>query len=893
MAANGSTPVILGRDAELDRIRQLIDRVTAGTGDVLRIDGEPGIGKTALLEQLTTEAALRGCAVRGAAADRSYGPHALLERLDLPAGDPDAIRAAVEQRCDEAPLVLVIDDAHQADDALLQRLARLAEELPLLLVTAARPTRADGGSRVSATRITLPPLDRATSAQLAARLAGATGIGPRMRAQLQHTAGNPGLLGELVRTRHLEVVDGRAELVAAEPPHSSAESIIARLDFIDETTCELLRIAALLGSPFSVTELRAVSEQPMIELTGRLGEALRTGLLLESGPRLTFQHELVRQALRETTPTPLRVALHHQAAQALQSSGAPAERVGEQLLASVNLADAEFDDWGMNWLAEHARALAQHSPDCAEQLLTIAVGKLPRHDRRRAELRVSKVLALVQLNRPGQVRELAREMLAEEGEQSHAAELNWYLTWSLATLGLTGEATEVAEKALHTPGFERPWSARTQAVLGRALLAEDRFEDAYLAVERAADEARAANDPYALGLALHVRGSGLARQCDLTEAVVCLEEATAALGDAREHTDLRLQVLSDRMMLLFALGRSDEADRALHELLAIAESSATWNRLAAIRLSAAYHYFTVGRWDDATAELEAASELTAHMSEPDRSRLHGLSAMIAGQRDDNESFRGHLDRLGPASRGFPLVAEVMRAEIDGETELAVQLLTGFLHRGDRFATRYVFLPQLVRLAVEIGDTGTAAEANDACAQDASVGAVPNILAASQHCRGLLDRDPPALRAAIELYRKTNQTPKCARALEDLALLQAERGEQTAARKSYAEAVEIFQALGAAWDLRRIDSAMHAHGLQRPRKRKQRASTGWEALTNTERRIALLVGDGLANPEIAAALSSSRRTVEVHVSHVLSKLGARSRVEIAVEATKHREVEDSA
>jgi DNA-binding CsgD family transcriptional regulator len=61
---------------------------------------------------------------------------------------------------------------------------------------------------------------------------------------------------------------------------------------------------------------------------------------------------------------------------------------------------------------------------------------------------------------------------------------------------------------------------------------------------------------------------------------------------------------------------------------------------------------------------------------------------------------------------------------------------------------------------------------------------------------------------------------------------------------------------------------------------RRPATGWEALTPTERTVAGLVAQGLSNPDIAGRLHISRRTVETHVAHVLTKLSARSRVEVA-------------
>jgi DNA-binding CsgD family transcriptional regulator len=68
--------------------------------------------------------------------------------------------------------------------------------------------------------------------------------------------------------------------------------------------------------------------------------------------------------------------------------------------------------------------------------------------------------------------------------------------------------------------------------------------------------------------------------------------------------------------------------------------------------------------------------------------------------------------------------------------------------------------------------------------------------------------------------------------------------------------------------------------------RQRPKVGWEALTPTEEKIALLVAAGQSNPDIANQLFLSRRTVDSHVSHILAKLSAKSRVEIAL-AAEHR------
>ena len=91
-------------------------------------------------------------------------------------------------------------------------------------------------------------------------------------------------------------------------------------------------------------------------------------------------------------------------------------------------------------------------------------------------------------------------------------------------------------------------------------------------------------------------------------------------------------------------------------------------------------------------------------------------------------------------------------------------------------------------------------------------------------------------------------------------------------------------LGAAADVARLQAAFRVHGIRRgPHAKHRRARSGWDSLTSTEIKIATLVQEGLSNPEIAAKLLLSRRTVATHVSHILKKLDVHSRTDIARES----------
>jgi DNA-binding NarL/FixJ family response regulator len=91
---------------------------------------------------------------------------------------------------------------------------------------------------------------------------------------------------------------------------------------------------------------------------------------------------------------------------------------------------------------------------------------------------------------------------------------------------------------------------------------------------------------------------------------------------------------------------------------------------------------------------------------------------------------------------------------------------------------------------------------------------------------------------------------------------------------------VYDGLGAAWDARRATTRLRAHGVRlRAAAGGGHAASGPRSLTATERKVAGLVAEGLSNPDVAERLNLSRRTVESHVSRILAKLGAASRIEV--------------
>ena len=139
-------------------------------------------------------------------------------------------------------------------------------------------------------------------------------------------------------------------------------------------------------------------------------------------------------------------------------------------------------------------------------------------------------------------------------------------------------------------------------------------------------------------------------------------------------------------------------------------------------------------------------------------------------------------------------------------------------------------------------------------------------------------------AAADRYGDASRPLFTATALEAAAGELVAAGHRGQARAAFTRAVEIYASLGAAADVARLQATFRAHGIRRgPRSKHRQARSGWDSLTPAETKIAALVGEGLSNPEIAAKLLLSRRTVATHVSHILKKLDVHSRTDIAREA----------
>ena len=919
--------------------------VADGVGGVLLVVGEQGIGKSALLREALAGAGRLGCGVGWGVADelqQGFPLGVMVECLGAEgrravagggedgvgvtgggwghltgpvlAGDPvlagaERSLAVVDRLCAVSPMVVVVEDLQWADEASLmvwRRLGLAVGQLPLLVVGSLRqmPTReevarlARGVAASGGVVVELGPLAGAEVAELAGRLLGAA-PGRRLTGVLEQAGGNPLYVAELadalVRDGRVQVAEGVAELVG-EPggvrvPVSLAAAIGERLAGLTPEAVGVLRWAAVLGSEFSVTDLGLVTEWSAGRLAGVMEQALAAGVVAQTGPRLGFRHGLIRQALYEGVPESVREALHAQAARALAEAGAPVERVAAQLVAAPE-ADAE---WVWAWLAEAVGMLAYRAPRVAAELLQRAMDQVAEGDARREVLEAALVTVAFLLVLNEEVEQVAGPLLARTADPDRAAQVAWLLAYTQSRTGRPAEAAAVVEDALARSGISETWASRLRARQAMTMAVLGRWDRVAPLAEQALAGAERAGDRFAAGYALHALGFVAHHRRDHAAVLGHIDRALAVIGDDPQTTDLRLLLLANRAGMLRDQDRHDEAGAAIRQALDLAELAGT-PRLGVICTTAAEHYFEAGQWDDALAVLETAAGLRAADYIP--IFLHGQVALIAGHRDDQAMAEEHLaavrdqplDSAQHRAAAYCLLqARAQAAERAGRPEKAATVLAQCLQPefAEDMTDRYLLLPGLTRVALAVGDAVTAAAAAQAAADEAERGPMAARSAAADHCRGLVNGDPVPVLDAAAYYQLTGRPLARAQALEDAAVLLAGRGDLPAGRRAFSDAARLYADLGAAWDLRRADTRLRRYGIRRGRGgRRARSAQGWDALTPTETKIARLVAVGRSNPDIAAELFLSRNTVQTHVSHILSKLGAHSRAEIIRQSLQH-------
>lgn len=905
----------------------------AGRGTVLVLRGDPGIGKSALLAELARLAHAAGFALRTGRGDelaqaRPFGPLAQALGLLPGADDPDAARigrilsgqdeldhtglplagevrfrvldtvlALVDRDTACQPVAVVLDDLHWADEDTLRVVAALAERaatVPLLLAVGARrhpqgpvlfrTLRAldDLGART----LDLGPLAPAAMSSLVGDLVGGS-PGPRLGAEVERAGGNPFLAIELV-TAHssagaLVAEGGTVELALGRGGVPVGDAALRRLDHLRPETVELLRAASVLGRTFDLPVVAELVGRRGVAVAADVDEAQAAGILHTAGERLAFAHDLVWTAVYESLAPAVRATLHVEAARVLAAGHAEPFDVAAQVDRAAAGAGADT----VPWLVEGAHQVRVTAPATAAGFLARALTLLPPDDDRRRTVQARLAEALVFSGRHLDGLALAQQCLDDGADEGLRSTLGYLVGQALFLQGRLTEAAEQLDAGTRPGDPERAGALSDAALallLGGDLAAADEVAD------RALEAAREQGDVTVEAFVLAVTSWIRALEGDLPGGLTLGREAvTRADASGRIEAHRNVPYVFYAQVLLWA-------DRDADGRAAIDRATELGERLGLVwdvplrHLLRARAQHRGGEWDDAVAETMAGLSQSHDMGGSVADMwLWCLLARLAVARDQREETARALAQAELAAaqggQGLDQVAWVaaLLAERRGDVAEAVSTI-GLLWDGleERGLDYYVWdiAPDVVRLGLRADDrprVDRVLAALDAICERSPDSSAPMVAA---RCRGLADRDPESCLVALERLatRKAGARPV------ELALLQAEAADVLDAAGRPDEAGALREAARPVLD--RVGAVPYGvPGIQATSPSRSAATFGWDSLTTRELEVVTLLAESLSNAEIAERLHRSRRTVESHLSHVYTKLGLSSRVQLAVVAAE--------
>ncbi len=405
------------------------------------------------------------------------------------------LRRYLERRAAGDPLVLVFEDIHWAEPALLDIIEDLTQwsRAPLLVVCLARPEFLDGrpgwgGGKMNASAITLDPLTAEETRRLVAELLEVDALpDPLRREVLTRAEGNPLFVEEflrmLIEAGQIERRGGRwiapghvAPLVV---PPTLQGLIAARVDRGSPEVKRLLQHAAVIGRFFSANALAAIAERPFA--TDTLRDAARRDLLVEAdepgagGARLyRFKHVLIRDVVYAGVPKADRARLHDHYARWYEST------LGERSRESIEIIAQH---------AEQAFLLARElrAPETAE-LGRRAFDRL-RIAATQARKRVDLHAALALYERAAAIAEAIEVAPQEHAEAvGFAAISSWSLSISSDVVPKLDAAIEMARAVGPSEVLSRLLNARAMATRNESVERARAFHDEAIAVARASGD---------------------------------------------------------------------------------------------------------------------------------------------------------------------------------------------------------------------------------------------------------------------------------------------------------------------------------------------------------------------------------------------------------------------
>jgi DNA-binding CsgD family transcriptional regulator/Tfp pilus assembly protein PilF len=852
--------VLVEREGFLASLERLLEEALGGSGRLVFLGGEAGVGKTALAAALAEAAGgpvvRRGCCDIVTTAE-ALGPildalPELVAAVDLEAG-VSRLRLFLKVRgvLSESPMLLVLEDVHWADGATLDILRFLGRRLAgtrLMILATFRSEEVssdhpltvvmgDLATLPGVVRMQLPALSVAGVRQLLDDAGSALDAGD----VYQRTGGNPFYVTEVLAV-------GSGHL-----PATVRDAVLARVSRLSLAARKVAGAASVLGRRAEVGLLTAVSGQPL----AAVDECLNRGVLVAVDRRVGFRHELARLAVEGSLSQAQRAAAHARAlAQLVAGGSADHQRLAHHAAGSGDRAAVVYH---APLAAARAARLGAHR-EAADQLwLALRFHELP--DRQRATLLDQLSYECYLTDQVSQARASGLEALAIYDQEQDALSIGRSQRWLSRLSWLLGQNVDSERYAAAAVATLEPLEPSRELAMAYSNLAQLRMlaDDTVEAVRwgtKAIELARRLGDREAETHALNNVGTALCLASDVIEGRARLAQSLdlALTDDAHEHAARAYTNLGGTSV---ARRSFREADRQLQAGIAYCTDRDldTWR----LYMSAWLAHSLVEQGQYAAAEQYLADILRhPHLSPITRASALPVAGVLAARRGGDGT--GQLDEalLIAVHTGEPqrLVAvTTARAEaawIAGRiADVAAEI--------DRAWPNAVAHPQpwdLGELCWWLRLAGDDRRIPTPVAEPFALMLADRYRAAAGEWQEL--GCPLWAAYALAFSPKTQEAQQC---------------------------LDILDHLGAAAVRHAVLRARHARGLPVPRGPRPTSRANPAGLTAREVEVLGLLADGLSYAEVAERLILSEKTVGHHVSAVLRKLGEPTRARAVAAALR--------
>lgn len=919
------TFLLRGRAAETDVASEALSRASnAGEGGLILVLGSPGIGKTAVLETIVTQAVRRRFSVGAGKADEGdqiapmaplllalrSGKKPLLSNAefanltplrDHPVWMIDRIIAVLEERAMQSPVLVALDDVQWADRLTLSCLRIMPSRLagsPVVWLIAAR----DGSAHIEtlmearandsphAHIVRLPPLDDMSIEEIAGDRLG-THPNANVRQLLREAAGNPFLAVSLLDgLGDANLTDGGSEL-----PRRLKNGARRRLAPLSEPALALAQVGAVLGRPFALRDATAVLGKPAhTDLRDAVDETVRERVLQDDRGLLSFTHDLVRQAVYDEMTPSFRGELHRLVAAHLVESGAsPLDAVPHVLMT------ATFGDHAaVSLLVQAATSAVSSLPAVAVDVVLRALALLPETDPLWLDVGCAAFSVLADARHERDALALADRLARLVRDPNTYASIQAAAAWPLWSMGRAEEMLSRLDAARAREGVSERLAAELLSLRALGASRGEDYEVALAAGRSALDASRSAGSEVAEATAARALAETSMSDGRFADALQYLRE----VGSPAEA----LKTIPSQILLLQLIDRYDESAALLARAQELVDLGAGI-RAADVAFARLWHDYSIGNFDDAETEaltiLRECDEVHEDTYQVEARLLLERIAQIRGRYVDAER---HIALAvadiagGDETRAVLIqVATAWLLESQSDYARALPLVRDVMHPRHgvrhRWRNQPGWLVVAARTAVRGGDAGLAAEIESLAVGLAERNPeVATIVGIAEHIRGLVRRDVEALRRATGLLERSPRPFLYADAEADYGRALLADGRRDAGVAVLDRAWDRFHALGAASDAERVARSLQGTGVRRVRwaPRKPKPLTGWDSLTRTEQRVARLIFQGHTNRSAANILALSSHTVNSHLRAIFGKLAVNSRVQLMRVLMDRLSVEDA-